>query len=140
VQLPITISLQRSRRLILLLALAHGGALIVVLLLPSLVLLNAALATAIVVSAGLSLHRAWHIPHVALFLGSRGEIEVESAAGTREMATLQPQTTVMPGLIVLLLRVKGRSEQLVLPTDATGAEAHRQLRLWLRWRSATVPA
>lgn len=133
---PLTIPLQRSRRLLVLLALAHGATLAVLWPLQSSPLLTASLATAIVVSAALSLHRAWRIPHVTLYLGSRGEIEVESIDGVRKAAMLLPQTTVMPGLIVLLLRVDGRNERLVLPTDATGAEAHRQLRLWLRWRSA----
>lgn len=61
-------------------------------------------------------------------------MEVETVAGNRDTATVLLQTTVLPGLIVLLLRLGGRTTALSLPTDAMGTEAHRQLRLWLRWQ------
>jgi len=96
------------------------------------------LAVAVVVSALSSLWRYRHPVATALHLGKAGVIEVETVAGSRDSATILPQTTVLSGLIVLLLRLGGRTAALSLPADATGTEAHRQLRLWLRWQ-ATLP-
>jgi hypothetical protein len=136
VRLPLTIPLFRSRRLIGLLALVHLAALAALWPLQLSPPVAGALAAAVAASAGLSLRRAWFCRVIALHLGARGELEIEAKVGARETAIVLPQTTVLPGLVVMLLRVGGRSERLVLPTDATGVAAHRQLRLWLRWRSS----
>jgi hypothetical protein len=52
---------------------------------------------------------------------------------------VQPDTTVMPWLIVLRYRTTGTTDSLVLPVDALGTEGHRQLRTWLRWRASVDP-
>lgn len=85
------------------------------------------------VSAGLSLQRNRRGRISALRLGLKGELEAVSKVGAHETATVLPSSTVLPGLIVLHLRLAGRNVALVLPADATGAAGHRQLRLWLQW-------
>lgn len=141
-QLPLAIPLRRSRRLILLLALAHGAALVALLALPWPWPLRAAAGLVVAVAAGIAIRRAWQSPVAALHLGVGGELEVEMKVGAGDTpigaATILPQSTVMPDLVVLLLRVGGRRVCLVLPPDATGTEAHRLLRLWLRWRSSST--
>lgn len=72
---------------------------------------------------------------VALRLLADGLIEAERRAGTRVMAQVEPGTTIFTKLVILRLRVADRVESLVLSHAATGAEAHRQLRVWLRWRA-----
>jgi len=140
VPLPVTISLRPSRRLALLLALAHLAALAIawsISLAPS---YKALLAAGIVASALHCLRRVRHPAVAALHLGKTGELEIETKVGVREMATVLPQTAVLPGLIVLLLRRGGRSRTMALPlpTDAAGHHAHRQLRLWLKWQTAAA--
>jgi len=136
VRLPLTIPLYRSWRLIGLLIGMHGAAFATLwpLALPALV--KFAVGIAIIGSAFLFIGRTWRVRICSLRLGARGELEVETKVGAGETAIVLLQTTVLPGLIVLLLRVGGRKAQLVLPADATGSsQAHRQLRLWLRWQA-----
>jgi hypothetical protein len=135
VQLPLTIPLYRSWRLISLLALAHGAALAVLWPLALPAVAKFALGIAVSGSAYLFVERTWRHRIRSLRLGARGEIEIGTKVGAGETAIVLPQSTVLPGLIVLLLRVGGRREWLVLPPDATGTAAHRQLRLWLRWQA-----
>lgn len=72
---------------------------------------------------------------VALTLCPDGRLKIERRDGTRDEAEVEPATTVFTRLVILRLRVAGRVESLVLPRTATGAEAHRQLRVWLQWRA-----
>ncbi len=72
---------------------------------------------------------------VALRLLADGLIEAERRDGTRVMARVEPGTTLFTKLVILRLRVADRVESLVLSHAAMGAEAHRQLRVWLRWRA-----
>jgi hypothetical protein len=138
VQLPMTIPLRGSRRLLLLQALAHLGALGLLwpLAIPLAIPLpfTGLLAAAIVASAWRVLHRARKPAVAALHLGKGGALEVETMPGTRLPASILPQTTVLPGLIVLLLQSAGRTTALSLPVDAMAADDHRRLRLWLKWQ------
>jgi len=140
VQLPVTIPLRPSRQMSLLLVLAHLAALAAVwplsLPLPYTGLFAAGLAG----SALLALRRIRYPAVTALHLGKAGALEIETKVGARDTATVLPQTTVLPGLIVLLLRPGGcrRTVALPLPSDATGHHAHRQLRLWLKWQAVSV--
>ena len=77
---------------------------------------------------------------VALTLLADGRIEAERRDGSLDMAQVEPGTTLFSNLVILRLRVAGRVESLVLPHAATGAAAHRQLRVWLRWRALTGAA
>lgn len=132
-----TIPLRPSCRLALVLALAHLVALAVAWLLSLPLLYKGLLAAGIAASALLVLRQSRYPEVSALHLGKAGELEIETKVGARETATVLPQTTVLPGLIVLLLRRSGRTTALPLPTDATGQHAHRQLRLWLKWQAVS---
>ncbi|MDP1636163.1 MAG: hypothetical protein Q8L69_15965, partial [Gallionellaceae bacterium] len=53
---------------------------------------------------------------------------------------VHPHTLVLSFLVVLLYREHGRLCSLTLLPDSSTAEDFRQLRLWLRWRSAAAKA
>jgi hypothetical protein len=71
----------------------------------------------------------------ALKLQADGKLALIDSQGVAMECRVQPETTVMPWLIVLRYKAPGKSQSLVLPVDALGSEAHRQLRTWLRWRA-----
>ena len=136
-QLPLTLSLRRSRRLTVLLVAAHAlAAAAAFFLFPHWWLMLFLLAV-ILISAGLTLRRLGSPDRICrLTLRGDGQLAFSRADGSAGEARLHPQTTVMAFLCVLLLRVRGRVEALVLLPDALDAEDFRQLRLWLRWRGA----
>ncbi len=68
-----------------------------------------------------------------------GQLEVWRDAAWKSMS-IQPDSLVLPGLIVLRWREDGRSHSLVLPADALSGEEHRRLRLWLRWKCVVAVA
>lgn len=76
----------------------------------------------------------------ALKLQADGGLALIDFGGVVTECRVQPDTTVMPWLIVLRYQAVGKVDSLVLPVDALGAEAHRQLRTWLRWRARLDPA
>lgn len=49
---------------------------------------------------------------------------------------LDAATTIFTRLVILRMRHERRCEMLVLPRSAVGADAHRRLRVWLRWRAS----
>jgi len=69
-------------------------------------------------------------------LGSDGRLGFERRDGTRDMADVDSQTTIFTSLVVLRLRVGSHNESLVLPRSSLGTDAHRQLRVWLKWRAS----
>jgi hypothetical protein len=73
---------------------------------------------------------------VALTLGSRGRLGIERRDGTRDEVDVDTRSTVFTSLIVLRFRVGNGSESLALPRSSLGNEAHRQLRVWLKWRAS----
>jgi toxin CptA len=81
----------------------------------------------------LRLREAWI---VRLFLGAKGSLEVETKVGTRETVQVLPGTLALPGLIVLAMSLGGKRHALAILPDAVGVEAHRQLRVWLKWRAS----
>ncbi|MEW6293929.1 MAG: hypothetical protein AB1544_11565 [Pseudomonadota bacterium] len=70
----------------------------------------------------------------ALTLCPDGRMKIHRCDDSRDEAHVEPGTTVFIGLVILRLRIRERIESLVLPQAATGAEAHRRLRVWLKWR------
>lgn len=72
---------------------------------------------------------------VALTLHADDHMLIERRDGTQAEAVVELETTVFTGLIILRLRVDDRVESLVLPRAAVGAEAHRRLRVWLKWQA-----
>lgn len=75
---------------------------------------------------------------VALLLGTEGRLGIERRNGTRDEAAVDSRTTIFNSLVVLRFRVGGRSESLVLPRSSLGNDAHRQLRVWLKWRASAA--
>lgn len=76
----------------------------------------------------------------ALKLQPDGSLDWIEADGSAANYRVDATTTVLPWLIVLRLTGRNGGRSLVLPGDALGAEAHRQLRVWLRWRVSVDPA
>lgn len=74
---------------------------------------------------------------IGLILRADGRFGIRRADGSHDDADVDASTTVSPFLIVLRYRQAGRVESLVLPCSATGPEAHRRLRVWLRCRART---
>lgn len=74
----------------------------------------------------------------AVTLRIDGRLGLEYRDGRCAEAEVDSDTTVFPRLVVLRYRVADRAASLILPQAATGAEAHRRLRVWLRWRGAAV--
>ena len=128
-RIPVT----ASRRLLFAQSLAHlvaAGAVLASTLPPWLMALLLAL-------VGLSLARVRRPPTVAaLVLGGDGGLQTVGVDGTANPVVLHPHTLVLSFLVVLLYRQDGQVRSLSLAGDSLAAEDFRQLRLWLRWRSA----
>ena len=67
-------------------------------------------------------------------LHADGGVEFSRRNGSRNQALIEPESTVTALMTVLLLRVEGRREALVVLADALSNDDFRRLRLWLRWR------
>ncbi len=96
----------------------------------------------VAISASLFRHGLCRQAIAALRLRDDGRIDLIADDGLVQEASVLPDTTVMTRLIVLIARPTGLSKGkviLVLPVDAVGAEAHRRLRVWLKWRAALEP-
>lgn len=75
---------------------------------------------------------------IALTLLPDGRLRIRRRDDSQGDAEVESGTTVYPSLAILRLRVNGRAETLVLPRAATGSDAHRRLRVWLKWRATVV--
>jgi hypothetical protein len=131
--LPLTLEIRRSRRLMASLLLAH--LLVAAGLWPTELPLwtKVVLWVALAVSPVVALRR----PHpVALTLQANGRLTMIQPDGASVECRVQPATTVFPWLVVLLLESPGRKVRLALPVDALGAEGHRRLRAWLKWKAS----
>ncbi|MDO8958360.1 MAG: hypothetical protein Q7U85_01355 [Rhodocyclaceae bacterium] len=148
--LPLTIPLRVSRRLVILLVVAHLLAIVAILPLMLAWPLRLAMIGLVVASLVYCVDRQRRQPVTGLHLGAQGEIEVDMKVGAGgwfgrpaealkvgagETATILPQTTVLSSVIVLRLRKSGQLLTLPLLPDSTGATAYRQLCLWLKWRA-----
>lgn len=132
--LPLTLPLGDSKRLAALLSLAHlfaAGALLATAIPWAIRLV---LLAAVAFSAFRSVVRR-HASVRALHLGARGELAVETKLGARVTASVDPDTMLFPGLVVLVVRQDGQRLVLPLMADAVGTDGFRQLRIWLRWRA-----
>jgi hypothetical protein len=132
-RLPLTLEIRRSRRLVASLLLAHllaaTGLWPTELPLWTKVVLWVALAVSLVVA----LRRPCP---VALTLQANGRLTMIQLDGASVECRVQPATTVFSWLVVLLLESTGRKVRLTLPVDALGAEGHRRLRTWLKWKAS----
>jgi len=75
---------------------------------------------------------------VALTLHADRRLVVGRRGGASEETDVESDTTVSPWLVVLRLRSGEGRESLAIPPMATGAEAHRRLRVWLKWRASAA--
>lgn len=74
----------------------------------------------------------------ALTLHADGRLLLERHDGVQVEAVVEPESTLFIGLVILRLRVGERVESLVLPRATIGAEAHRRLRVWLKWKAKAL--
>jgi hypothetical protein len=131
-RLPVTLPVRRSRSLVIALVTAHllAGAGLVATGVPAFVKLL--VVGLLMLSLGLALRRR---PVTAIVLKADGTLTFIYADGREVACEADASTTVFPWLIVLRARSLGRIESLTLPPDALGADGHRQLRLWLKWKA-----
>ena len=136
-RLPATLVYRRSPTLIAVLAVAHllaaagllaGDIHVVGKLLALPVLGWSLLATA---------RRA---PVGTLVLAGDGRLTLMRGDGSERNCEVDASTTVLPWLIVLRLRTAQGLLSLPLPVDALGADGHRRLRVWLKWKATSAPA
>jgi hypothetical protein len=132
-RLPVTLSVRRSRTLIVALAAAHllAAAGLVATDLPVVARLL------LLPILGLSLMRTLRRGNVsALTLGADGHLTLVGPDGSATACEVDRATTVFRWLIVLQATTHEGPESLTLPVDALGVEGHRQLRLWLKWKAS----
>ena len=138
-RLPLTLQLRVSRRLRLLLAAMHGGALLALVLavLPAPIKLG--LAVALVFSLWLSLRRLAATDRLhTLVLRDDGRVAFPGGDGNGGELSVQAQSTVLPWLVVVLLASPDRRVVLAILPDVLDPDDFRALRLWLRWRAELV--
>ena len=140
-QLPLRLQLKPSRSYFVFLASGHILAGVAVCLLPVPGMLRAG----ILLLLALLLLRIWnatsrYLP--SLLLRRDGKLELQTYGGEPVSADVSNETLIWAWLVVLHLRTDtGRLKPLVLFADSlTGPDAHRQLRLWLRWRAEGTKA
>ena len=151
-RLPLSIDIRPSRRLVIMQATAHVLAGVSVLSLQVHWLFKAGLLFLLVFSVALTHRRLQQQPIFRLHLYRKGLLEVELKAGiegmgnvgadetaTRYPATVEPWSRLLPGLLVLGLRVEERVFLLPLLSDSLNPEAYRRLRVWFRWRRQQGP-
>jgi toxin CptA len=137
VQLPLSVKLQPSRKLTLLLVAVHVGAILVV----AVVELSAWNKAAMLLVIGVSLWNSQRCMYgarriAALTLRDQGKAEYLRSNGETGEVTVHLQSTVTSLLTVILLRQQESLEALVLLPDSLGQDDFRRLRLWLRWQAA----
>lgn len=129
-QLPQTLQLKPSRCFLMLLAGGHALAGVAVLLAP----LPWFARLGLIACLGLLLLRSGR--HAArkvsvLILGSDGKLAACLVDGTEITAHVLPATIVWPWLVIV--RMRELPALVVFPDGLEGADAHRQLRIWLKW-------
>ena len=132
-QFPYFIGLHRSLLLLWLLIVLHTLAIGCVIFLPWTWGLRSVVAIGVAVSLNFALR-----PSIitGLRLTHRDGLEGLLADGPCVVLSVQSDSTVFAGLIVLRLRIDDdkRVINLSLLPDSMTAEQHRVLRLWLRWQ------
>ena len=137
-QLPLTLNLQPSRKLALLLVVAHLAALTVV----GLIDLPAWITLALILLVAISLwttrtHWCGARRIVVLRLHDKGVLEFVRQNHELGECSIHLQSTVTPLMTVILLRQRKRLESLVLLSDSLSQDDYRRLRTWLRWQVET---
>ena len=133
-QLPVTLSLQPSRRLALLVLAAHGGTLASIVFTSLDAWLKLIFLAAILLSAAAQMARLHgRRSIVRLTLHADGVLEYTRRGDESATVLIHLQSTVTPVLAVLLLKREKCLEALVVAPDALPCDDFRKLRLWLRW-------
>ena len=133
-QLPLRLQLKPSRSYFVFLASGHILAGVAVCLLP----LPGLLRLGLVALLGLLLLRQWHsVSRVlpSLLLRRDGKVELQNGTAAPVLSGVGKSTVIWSWLVVLHLQPEdGPVRRLILfPDGLVGRDAHRQLRLWLRW-------
>lgn len=133
-RLPLRLQLNPSRSYFAFLAGGHILAGVAVCFLPAPGVLRAAL----ILLLAMLLLRQWHAHSrrlSELLLRADGRLEVSCAAEV-VLARVTEESVVWPWLVILHvdLEAGGRRSWVLFP-DGLESGQHRQLRLWLRWRS-----
>jgi hypothetical protein len=136
--LPVTLRIHRPRSIDAALTLAH--VLTGLALTPAILPMPLKLVVWVVLAISLFRLLLRRGLPTALKLDAAGRLFLLAEDGAATEYQIDPATSVMPWLVVLRLKTGRTSDSLVLPVDAIGAEGHRQLRAWLRWRAKTDPA
>jgi hypothetical protein len=140
IRLPIVLPIGRSRAIDVALIVAHLLAGLGLTPLPLPVPAKVAVWTVLALSlARLLLGRRQTYP-LSLKLEVSGQLSMLAKDGSLTPCRVDAASTVLPWLIVLRLNMDGAIQSLVLPVDALGAEGHRHLRTWLRWRASVSGA
>lgn len=140
------LSLRPSRLLATLLALAHGAAIAIILLVSIPQWLQALAVTCLAVQLFIVLrrHALLRAPDslVAIEIHSDNTISVQMRRGEWSNCTVLGDSYVTAYLVVLNLRqADSRAvKRVVILPDGIDAEELRRLRVWLRWREATQSA
>jgi toxin CptA len=94
------------------------------------------LAGSLVLALGRHARRSAGAAVVEVALAQDGRVDLRRRDGGRAEGRLLPSTFVSPPLVILnLAGDRWRLSRAVLvPADAVGADDHRRLRVWLRWR------
>jgi toxin CptA len=136
------IAIGPSRRLALLLCLVHAAAVGACLVVTMPALATAALIVFIGVSCAVSVYGPALLRSpgavVALEAKDDGALSFQTRRGEWYQGTLLGSSFVAPYLAVLNLRCESsrRIHHVVILPDSAATEAFRQLRIWMRWRTA----
>lgn len=142
------IELGPSRQLAVILGCAHLGALLVLILLPVLLWLQAGAAAVLLLSAAYTIRRhAWRRGRsaaTALHFIDREQLRVRMHDGTWHAGRVLGNSTVSVSCTVLGIRLTDCRLPLhiVIMNDSVDSEDFRRLRVWLRWgpREASAAA
>lgn len=85
-----------------------------------------------------SLRMAWMRPVSMRLRGKAdGQLEIWRHSAWKPLE-LRPDSVALAWPIVLRWREDGRRHSLALPPDALSGDDHRRLRIWLRWKAASL--
>ena len=138
-QLPLRLQLKASPTYLVFLAGGHILAGVAVCFLPW----PGAVRAGILLLLGMLLLRLWQVASrrlPTLLLRADGRVELHLSGTQVVPAHVGQDSVVWPWLVVLHLEMEqgGRRAWVLFPDGLVGADAHRQLRVWLRWRSAAA--
>lgn len=135
---PLRVELKPSHRLAALLGAAHGGVLLLLMILPlpqwSIVLIAVLLLGSAVHTIARHARRLGKHAVTALELIDREQLQFRTGDGVWHRGELLDSSTISLWIVLLNIRTdRGRNRHVVIPGDGIGADDFRHLRVWLRW-------